>query len=72
MAARTIPAPHEHEVELARFAITSSAVDCGLDVSDPRVAAFIDNQVDCAAQRAAELRWLNNIVHKCTHIMVHW
>jgi hypothetical protein len=63
MGAATIPPPHEDEVWMARTALNTTAERAGLDINDPAVAKFINIQVGVNAQKMAECRWLNNMVH---------
>jgi hypothetical protein len=58
MTSRTVPMPHKTEVEDARSNITAQAERAGLNTQDNRVRQFIDQQVTCTSQQAAEIRWL--------------
>lgn len=64
MGERTIPAPHPDEVNAARMGIQTQAELHGLDMTDPNLLQFLEQQVVVRAQMAAETRWLRNLLNE--------
>ena len=61
---KTIPPPHPHEYSAALTGLRTQARAHGLDLNDLATHTFILHQAEVIAQRAAEIRWLRNIIHK--------
>ena len=64
MGHATIPPATEDEFRVAFTGLRLQAEVHGLDVNDPKVAAFVQHQAEVKAQMMAESRWLNNIIHR--------
>ena len=64
MPTNTIPTPTEDLYRMARSGLEVQAERFGLDLSDPKLSAFIDHQVEVDAWRLSEVTWLGNIVNK--------
>ena len=58
----------ETDFEIARTGINIQAEAHGLDVTDPKVQAFLEHQVTVIAAHIACERWLQNTIHKMTGI----
>jgi hypothetical protein len=52
----------ETELEIARHGCVLQAESRGIDVTEPNMASFIDNQVKVIATANAEIRWLRAII----------
>ena len=55
--------PSNDEWQAAEKTLTDSAQQCGLDVSEPKVRAFIDAQTDVKAAHLAAIRFYSNCLH---------
>lgn len=54
----------EDQIAVARSGLTIQAEVHGLDLTDPKVQAFIEGQVAVQAQMAAEITHVYKIMHK--------
>lgn len=63
MPEETIPKPHPDEVMTAQIGCKNRALRAGLDISDATVQEFIKLNAEVEATRAAEIRWLRNLLH---------
>lgn len=61
MGGRSWPAPNENDIMISRTGIEMQAEAAGLDLSDPGVRQFIDNQVAVNSELMAEARHLQNL-----------
>lgn len=62
MPARTWPEPHTDTRRVARIGLETQAQVHGLDLEEPGIQAFLDNQVEVLAERDAEIRWLRSLL----------
>lgn len=63
MAERTIPEPHEDEITVEKVAMRFQVSNSGLDWDNPKVQKLVEQVVASNAQKAAEIRWLRNMIH---------
>jgi hypothetical protein len=56
----------ESELSIARTGITIQAEAHGLDLTDPKIKAFIEHQIKVVASLNAGMRWQSNIIHNMT------
>lgn len=56
----------ESDLAVARCGSMIQAEACGLDVNDPKIKAFMDNQIKVIASCHAESRWLRKIIDEMT------
>jgi len=58
--------PCETDFEIARCGIKIQAEAHGLDMTDPKIQAFLEHQVKVIADHLACERWQQNIIHDMT------
>jgi hypothetical protein len=60
---RTIPKPSNAQFSVALSGLIFQAKQHGLDTTDPKVNAYLNNIAEFNAQKEAEITWLRNILH---------
>ena len=60
---QTIPAPSEGDVQVAKIAFSNILGRSGIDPETPGLDKFEASFVGVHAQKQAEIRWLNNMLH---------
>jgi len=56
--------PTQTELDIARTGVTIQAEAHGLDLTDPKISAFVEHMIVVSAQASANCRFLQNIIHK--------
>lgn len=54
----------QSELDIARTGVTIQAEAHGLDLTDPKIIAFLEQMIQTSAQASANCRFLQNILHK--------
>lgn len=52
------------DIDIARIGMTIQAEAHGLDMTDPKIIAFLEHMIQTSAQASAMCRFLQNIIHK--------
>lgn len=62
MGGRTWPEPTETDRDVARGAMLMQAEAAGVDTATPEFQKFVDHMVEVAAEKSAEIRWLQSFL----------
>ena len=54
------------DLDRARHAIESNAIMCGLDITEPKLKKFLENQINVIAWKSAETRHISNALNDLT------
>jgi len=54
------------DINISRHGCLMQAESRGIDITDPNIASFIDNEIMVIATASAEIRWLRGIIDEMT------